>query len=107
VQSNNHALSREQSFFRGESDRYFPVRYACNALTLPSKDDWLFRVKVISSTTDLQDAVFKNAVQGLVKICFPQSVLEELDIEVVKHHMQGENAPEGNITECRKSFAVR
>jgi len=28
-------------------------------------------VKVISSTTNLQDEVFKRAVEGLIRICFP------------------------------------
>jgi hypothetical protein len=104
VQSHNRASSREQPFFRGESDPYFPVRQARHALTLPSNDDWVFRVKVIHSTTDLQDTVFKNAVQGLVKICFPQGILEELGIEIVKQYMQEENAPNGNITKMSEIF---
>jgi hypothetical protein len=73
-------------------------------LALPSNDDWVFRVKVISSTMDLQDAVFRNAVQGLVKICFPQDVLEELGVEIVKQHMREENAPNGNISRMSEIF---
>jgi hypothetical protein len=60
-------------------------------------DDYVFRVKVISTTTNLQDDVFKNAVQGLVKICFPQGVLEEIGIDVLERHMREEKAPEENI----------
>jgi hypothetical protein len=41
--------------------------------------------------------VFKNAVQGLVKICFPQGVLEEIGIDVLERHMREEKAPEENI----------
>jgi hypothetical protein len=33
--------------------------------------------------------VFRKAVQGLVKICFPSGVLEELGIDVLKQHAGG------------------
>lgn len=44
--------------------------------SLPTGEDWLFRVKVISSATDLDNELFKSAVQGLVRICFPEGILD-------------------------------
>jgi len=102
VQSRN-SVAREQPFFRGERDPYFP-KTAGNTTPLPTNDDWVFRVKVISSTTNLQDDVFEKAVQGLVKICFPQGVLEELGIDVLERHMREEGAPEDNIKKMTEIF---
>lgn len=48
--------------------------------------------------------MFKKAVQGLVKICFPQPVLEEIGVQVVTQHMQAQNAPEQNITKMTDVF---
>ncbi|KAF1846032.1 uncharacterized protein K460DRAFT_119179 [Cucurbitaria berberidis CBS 394.84] len=96
-------LARAKSVFRGDQDPYFPNKHE-RATSLPTGDDWAFRVKVISSSTDLNDDVFKKAVQGLVKICFPQGVLEELGIDVVYQHMQEENASEENIARMKDIF---
>lgn len=43
-------------------------------------------------------------MQGLVKICFPQDVLEEIGIEVVTQHMQNEGASQENIFKMTKIF---
>lgn len=48
--------------------------------------------------------MFKKAVQGLVKICFPQDVLEKIGIEVVTQHMRNESAPEHNIEKMTEIF---
>ncbi|KAF2034550.1 hypothetical protein EK21DRAFT_85151 [Setomelanomma holmii] len=87
VQSESATVSRD-SYARSS---------ARNATSIPTNDDWVFRVKVISSTNDLNNEVFKKAVQGLVKICFPSGVLEELGIDVLKQHMEEEHAPAENI----------
>ena len=65
--------------------------------SLPTAEDWLFRVKVISSATDLGNDLFKNAVHGLVRICFPDGVLDQLGLRVLEQHMREENAPTDNI----------
>lgn len=64
----------------------------------------MFRIQVISTTTVVNADVFKKAVQGLVKICFPQDVLEEIGIEVVTQHMRNEDAPEPNIAKMTGVF---
>ncbi|KAL6709792.1 hypothetical protein ACN47E_001221 [Coniothyrium glycines] len=92
---NSHRLPRAKSIFRGENDPYYPHRNGVGSL--PKNDDYLFRLKVISSSTDLGNDVFKRAVQGLVKICFPEGVLEELGLSVVEQHMREDNAPQANI----------
>ncbi|KAH9867255.1 hypothetical protein IAQ61_007847 [Plenodomus lingam] len=92
-----------KSVFRGKEDPYFPSNDA-HAASLPTSDDWRFRVKVISSSTDLNNDLFKEAVQGLVKICFPQGVLETLGIQVLEEHMHTENAPEENIRKMVQIF---
>jgi hypothetical protein len=95
VQTENVASSR---------DRHLNPTPTRNSTPLPTNDDWVFRVKVISSTKDLDNEVFRKAVQGLVKICFPSGVLEELGIDVLKQHMQEENAPAENIAKMTEVF---
>tara|TARA_R110002003_G_scaffold384_4_gene19301 strand:+ start:41867 stop:43171 length:1305 start_codon:yes stop_codon:yes gene_type:complete len=95
VQTENVASSR---------DRHLIPTPTRNSTPLPTNDDWVFRVKVISSTKDLDNEVFRKAVQGLVKICFPSGVLEELGIDVLKQHMQEENAPAENIAKMTEVF---
>ncbi|KAF1358002.1 hypothetical protein EJ07DRAFT_180179 [Lizonia empirigonia] len=72
--------------------------------SLPTGDDYVFRIQVISTATNIATDVFKKAVQGLVKICFPQDVLEEIGIEVVTQHMRNEGAPEENILKMTDIF---
>jgi hypothetical protein len=48
--------------------------------------------------------MFKGAVQGLVKICFPQNVLNELGVDVVQQHMREQSAPKPNIEKMREIF---
>jgi hypothetical protein len=48
--------------------------------------------------------VFEEAVQGLVQICFPGTVLDELGIEIVAAHMQHDNAPQANVERMRSAF---
>jgi len=71
---------------------------------LPSGEDWLFRVKVISSATDLGNDLFKNAVEGLVRICFPEGFLDQLGPQVLERHMREEHAPEENIRRMSEIF---
>ncbi|KAI4663244.1 uncharacterized protein J4E78_003655 [Alternaria triticimaculans] len=72
--------------------------------SLPTGEDWVFRVKVISSATDLRDDLFRNAVQGLVRICFPDGILDQLGPQVLEQHMREENAPERNIERMSEIF---
>ncbi|KAG9196260.1 hypothetical protein G6011_01381 [Alternaria panax] len=71
---------------------------------LPSGEDWLFRVKVISSATNLTNDLFKNAVQGLVRICFPENMLNQLGPQVLERHMREEKAPKENIQRMSEIF---
>lgn len=87
--------------FRGESDPYFPSRCTHD---MHATEDWIFRVRVISTATDLDNDVFKKAVQGLVKICFQQGILEELGIDIVTQHMKEENASKDNIEKMSDIF---
>jgi hypothetical protein len=59
---------------------------------------------MISSATDLSNDVFKNAVQGLVKIYFPEGILEQLGVQVLEQHMHQEKAPEENIQRMSEIF---
>jgi hypothetical protein len=94
---------RAKSVFRRSKDPYFP-RDRTNATSLPTSDDWVFRVQVVSQSTDIHTEMFKRAVQGLVKICFPQNVLNELGVDVVQQHMREQNAPKQNIEKMREIF---
>jgi hypothetical protein len=67
-------------------------------------DDYVFRVKVISTTTNLHDGIFKEAVQGLVKICFPEGILDQLGTHMVEQHMKEEDAPAENIVKMTELF---
>jgi hypothetical protein len=95
--------NRAKSVFRGHGDPYFPPNNKGD-LALPTSDDYIFRVQVLSTTVDVSSIVFKKAVQGLVNICFPQDVLEEIGIEVVTQHMRNEGAPEHNIAKMTEIF---
>jgi hypothetical protein len=94
---------RAKSVFRGSKDPYFP-RDRMNATFLPTSDDWGFRVQVVSQSTDIHTEMFKKAVQGLIKICFPQNVLNELGVDVVQQHMREQSAPKQNIEKMREIF---
>lgn len=73
-------------------------------ISLPSGDDYIFRIQVISTIADVDTHVFKKAVQGLVKICFPQDFLDEIGIEVVAQHMREEGASKHNISKMAEIF---
>jgi hypothetical protein len=73
---------------------------------LPSNDDWVFRIKVISSSIAPDEDIFRGAVQGLVKICFPQGVLEEMGVDVVKQHMREGKAPEESIARMTDTYGM-
>jgi hypothetical protein len=75
-----------------------------NNSPLSNNDDWNFRVKVISSTTNLQDDDFQKAVQDLVKICFPHGVLKELGVDLLENQMRAEKAPEKNVARMVKVY---
>ncbi|KAH6866496.1 hypothetical protein BKA58DRAFT_460211, partial [Alternaria rosae] len=72
--------------------------------SLPTGEDWIFRIKVISSATDLGNDVFKNAVQGLVRMCFPEGILDQLGPQALEQHMREEHAPEKNIRRMSEIF---
>lgn len=74
-------------------------------MPLPSAEDWLFRVKVISSTSNLPDDIFNKAIHGLVKICFPDGMLEEFGIDLLAQHMREDQAPAENLTRMRSVFS--
>jgi hypothetical protein len=80
------------------------VQKQSQSTILPSGEDWLFRVKVISSATDLGNDLFKNAVQGLVRICFPEGFLDQLGPQILERHMCEEKAPEVNIRRMSEIF---
>lgn len=84
-------------------DSYLP-RSDEHATSLLTVDDWVFRVKVISPSTDLNNDIFMKVVQGLAKICFPDGVLEQLDIQLVEQPMCEKNAPEKNIRKMVQIF---
>jgi hypothetical protein len=71
---------------------------------LPTSEDWTFRVKVISAATNLQDDLFRDAVKGLVRVCFPDGILEQLGQNVVEQHMHEENARIANIRRMSEVF---
>ncbi|KAJ8108005.1 hypothetical protein OPT61_g8476 [Boeremia exigua] len=96
-------MSRAKSAFRGYDESHLHHSDRGGA-TLTAGDDYLFRIQVISSASYVNPDVFKKAVQGLVKICFPQHVLDEIGIEVVTQHMRNEGAPEHNIAHMTKIF---
>lgn len=97
-------LSRAKSVFYGHRDLCFPHNNNKDVTSLPTGDDYAFRIQVISTTTDTNTDVFKKAIQGLVKFCFPQNILEEIGIEVVTQHMRNEHAPEQNIIKMTEIF---
>jgi hypothetical protein len=101
--SDDRQLIRAKSVFRGHLDPYFPHTRRSEAW-LPTSDDYTFRIQVISTTTDVNTDLFKKAVQGLVKICFPQDILEEIGIDVVTRHMHSEKACEQNIAKMKDLF---
>ncbi|KAJ4370371.1 hypothetical protein N0V83_004889 [Neocucurbitaria cava] len=100
---NDTRLAPAESAFRGDKDPYFPLQSE-RAASLSDRDEWAFRLKVISSSTALHHDVFEQAVQGIVRICFPQGVLEELGIDILARHMRAENAPVENIAKMRDIF---
>lgn len=71
---------------------------------LSKSEDWIFRIKVISSAINLHNELFKDAVRGLVRICFPDGILEQLGEEVVKKHMHEQHANTANIQRMSEIF---
>jgi hypothetical protein len=62
---------------------------------------------VISSAKDLGNDLFMSAVQGLVRICFPEGFLEQLGPQVLERHMREERAPEENIRRMSEIFRTQ
>ncbi|KAI4653107.1 uncharacterized protein J4E79_008620 [Alternaria viburni] len=92
-----HAEPNSNSSRAGSVKDTYRAQKQGRSISLPTGDDWVFRVKVISSATDLGNDLFKNAVQGLVRICFPEGILDQLGPQVLEQHMREEKAPEQNI----------
>ena len=94
-------MQRAKSVIRGNRDPYF----SGDMEGKPSLDikAWKLRVKVLCSTND-DDEIFRDAVQGLVNICFPKGVIQELGIDVLDQHMREGHAPEKNISHMRDVF---
>ena len=82
----------------------YPAPRPDRAFSLPTGEDWVFRVRVISSATDLGNDLFKDAVQGLVLTCFPAGILDQLGSQVMEQHMREEKAPEENILRMSEIF---
>ncbi|KAF2794952.1 hypothetical protein K505DRAFT_374267 [Melanomma pulvis-pyrius CBS 109.77] len=101
--SANQRIQRAKSIFRSDKDPYFPGDNEGKA-TLDLKA-WKLRVKVLCSINDDED-VFRDAVQGLVKICFPQGVLQEIGVNVVEQHMREGHASRENISHMRDVFSA-
>lgn len=95
---------RSQSPVHGIAPKRARVLPTSTSTSLPTGEDWLFRVKVISSAKDLNNELFKNAVQGLVRICFPEGVLDQLGSQILEQHMREEMAPENNIRKMAEIF---
>lgn len=71
---------------------------------VPAKEDWEFRLDVISSTKEVDDSVFEKAVQGLCQICFPEGVLDELGVNIIVEHMRQKHASQESINRMRTVF---
>ncbi|KAH7132444.1 hypothetical protein B0J11DRAFT_600993 [Dendryphion nanum] len=93
---------RAKSVFRPE-DPYIPRQGSEATPILPTAGDWKFRLKVLCSDSPSDD-ILKEAIQGLVMICFPEKVLDELGIDVVQTHMEQSGATEHNIARMRGIF---
>lgn len=53
---------------------------------------------------DLENDVFKHTVQGLVRICFPGGLFDQLGPRVLEQHMREMKAPEENIGRISEIF---
>ncbi|KAF2810097.1 uncharacterized protein BDZ99DRAFT_520189 [Mytilinidion resinicola] len=53
---------------------------------IPDSEEWQFWLKFVCRE-HLQDDMFKEAVQGLLKICFPSGVLDEIGVDVIESQM--------------------
>ncbi|CAI6341836.1 unnamed protein product [Periconia digitata] len=71
---------------------------------LATSRDWKFRIKVLSTQGFDDDDVVAEAVQGLIDLCFPESVLNELGVDVVTQHMMQQSAPASQIDKMRCTF---
>ncbi|PSN60647.1 hypothetical protein BS50DRAFT_681543 [Corynespora cassiicola Philippines] len=75
--------------------------------SMPTDADYRFRLKVISSSRTLDDDIFDEAVQGLIKICFPDGVLTEIGMSVIERHMLEANVSTDNIQRMQLSFRTK
>ena len=46
--------------------------------------------------------MFKEAVQGLIKICFPAGVLDQLSLDIIESQMQEQGAADDGIVKMRE-----
>ncbi|EMD85081.1 hypothetical protein COCHEDRAFT_1188718 [Bipolaris maydis C5] len=67
-------------------------------------DDWNFRIKVLSAANCLNNDLFRDAVKGLVRICFPDGILKQLGQHVIEQHMREERAKPANIQRTMEAF---
>lgn len=72
--------------------------------SLSKDEDWVFRIKVLSATTSLNDELFKDAVRGFARICFPDGILKQLGQHVVEQHMREKQAKPANIQRTIEAF---
>ncbi|KAF2683448.1 hypothetical protein K458DRAFT_432238 [Lentithecium fluviatile CBS 122367] len=96
--------SASQKRLRQESTATASNTGPSGSSALPTSTDYQFRLKVISSAVEVANEVFVEAVQDLVHICFPETVLDEIGVEVVAEHMRHEKAPRNNIDRMREVF---
>jgi hypothetical protein len=71
---------------------------------LPTGQDYRFRLKVVSSSLPVDNAVFEEALQGLVQICFPETILDELGMQVIAAHMVEAGSSEQNVKRMKEVF---
>ncbi|KAF3041446.1 hypothetical protein E8E11_000500 [Didymella keratinophila] len=98
--SSGAQVDRAKSVFRCQYDPYFPHKKR-GSTSLADGD--YFRLRVAATTTDFNTDVVKKAVQGLVKICLAQDVLDDLGV-VVTQYMHDEEAPESDIVKTAEVF---
>ena len=83
-------------------DPYFPGNSE-RPRALPTGQEWNFRVKYLSQPNS-SEVMMKEAMQGLVQICFPSGVLDELGIDIIKGHMREEGASSERIAQAQELY---
>lgn len=91
---------RSKSLFRGDNYPY-SFSQAEPRASLSTSEEWNFRLKYLCRG-DPSDDMFKEAVQGLIKICFPAGVLDQLSLDIIESQMQEQGATDARILKMRE-----